>query len=361
MRIGLWARVTISAARSETNMTNDNAYDRVTERILDLMQKGTCPWRQLWSTRIEPPQNFATHRHYSGMNFFMLSMSGYASPYFLTFRQIQELGGFVKKGSHGFPVVYWGTQEVENVPVMPDESDGTSAVVDASGTMNKLVPFLRSYIVFNAEQTEGINFPTLPVSEGRAFEPIQRAEEIIRDWKNGPETRHGYPKAFYKRDEDRIYLPGLKDFHSSEEYYSTRFHEMGHATGAPQRLNRTKGVRFGDEAYSREELVAEMTSAFLCARCGIDNNVIGNQAAYISGWAKAIRGDHRLIVMAAGQAQRAANYIQGITHEVPVKEHAERLVKKMEVRDMIREIVRAKKPDYGKGVGEEKEMTMTMD
>jgi antirestriction protein ArdC len=340
-------------------MTNNNAYDRVTERILDLMQKGVCPWRQPWSTKIEPPQNFATHRRYSGMNFFMLSMSGYQSPYFLTFRQIQELGGSIRKGSHGFPIVFWSTSEVETSRDTVNESP--EPFVDPNKGKVKLVPFLKSYVVFNAEQIENIAFPSLPGASERPVNPIARAEEIIRDWKDAPETLHGFPKAYYRPDNDKIYLPSMKDFDRPEDYYCTRFHEMGHATGAPQRLNRQIRNHFGNEAYSREELVAEMTSAFLCAQCGIDNVVIENQAAYLSGWTKAISDDHRLIVTAASNAQRAANYIQGITKEAPTVDRAKALAQEMEVKEMARDIAKERRPDYGKDMAEEKEMTMTMD
>jgi antirestriction protein ArdC len=339
-------------------MTNNNPYDRVTERILDLMQKGVCPWRQPWSTRIEPPQNFATGRHYSGMNFFMLSMSGYQSPYFLTFRQIQERGGCVKKGSHGFPIVYWSTTEVEGKGVQPSES----AELPASNTPNipksKLIPFLRSYVVFNAEQIENVAFPAPPTERDEAFKPLLEAEDIFARWRDAPEIVHGCSRAYYKPSEDKIFMPFMSDFERREDYYCTRFHEMGHATGASKRLNRSMGGRYGSQEYSREELVAEMTSAFLCAKCGIDSAVIEAQASYISGWMKAISDDHRLVVLAAGQAQRAANYIQGITYEIPTVEKAQQLARSMEVKEMAREVARELHPDNVKtGV----EMTMTMD
>jgi antirestriction protein ArdC len=324
-------------------MTN-NAYDKITERILELMEKGTCPWKQPWSTRIAPPQNFCTGRHYSGMNFFMLSMSGYQSPYFMTFKQVQEHGGSVKKGSHGFPVVYWGTTEIDGKEA-PAESAERPTGADGKP---KLIPFLRSYTVFNAEQIEDVKFPPLAEPSERPFNPIERAEEVVKEWKDAPETLHGYPKAYYRADTDKIYLPNPQDFEKPERYYETRFHEMGHATGAEHRLNRKLGGRPGSEQYSREELVAEMTSAFLCAKCGIDNEVIESQASYIEGWMKAIKDDHRLIVTAASQAQRAANYIQGITYEIPTKERAEQLARTLEVRQKIQEIAEAKRPDYGR-------------
>jgi len=322
-------------------MTN-NAYDRITERILELMDKGVCPWRQPWSTRIAPPQNFCTKRQYSGMNFLMLPCSGFQSPYFMTFRQVQQRGGSVKKGSHGFPVVYWGTTQKE----ARDEPKASECLGTTSDGKTKLVPFLRSYTVFNAEQIEGIDFPVPTGEDGRSFDPIQAAEEMIASWADSPETLHGFPKAYYRPDTDKIYLPNPQDFKTPEEYYSTRFHEMGHATGAEHRLNRPIRNRFGNEAYSREELVAEMTSAFLCAKCGIDNAVIEGQAAYIENWMKAIRDDKRLVITAASQAQKAANYIQGIVKDVSTLGMAQRLANEMKVRQMAHEIAEASRPPH---------------
>jgi len=265
----------------------------------------------------------------------------------------------VKKGSHGFPIVFWSTNEVE----ARDESvkEGPEPFVDPNKGKFKLVPFLKSYVVFNAEQIENVAFPAPPSASERPFNPIQRAEEIIRDWKDMPETLHGYPKAYYRPDNDKIYLPNPQDFERPERYYETCFHEMGHATGAPNRLNRPIRNRFGNEAYSREELVAEMTSAFRCAQCGIDNAVIESQASYLAGWMKAISDDHRLIVTAASNAQRAANYIQGITKEIPTVDRAKALTQEMEMKEMARDIARERRPQYAKEMKEEKEMTMTMD
>lgn len=291
-----------------------NTYDRVTERILELLDKGVCPWRRPWSTNSVPPQNFATRRHYSGTNFFLLSCTGYQSPYFMTFRQVQELDGNVKKGSHGFPVVYWGTMDSEAKTKQSKEPS-----VEGKETGTKAIPFLRSYTVFNAAQIEGVQFPDPTGIPVVPFNPIERAEEIVTGWKDGPKVEMGMSHACYDVTSDVIHLPPPEDFDRPESYYCTRFHEMAHATGAPHRLNRTMLNKYGSAEYSREELVAEMSSAFLCAKCGIDNVVIESQAAYLQGWMKALRSDPKLIVTAAGHAQRAVNLIQGITYE-PVVE-----------------------------------------
>ncbi|KAF0096446.1 MAG: hypothetical protein E1N59_413 [Puniceicoccaceae bacterium 5H] len=276
---------------------NNKVYEIVTDRILSLLEAGVCPWRRPWSRYPAPPQNFASGRPYQGINYLMLNAIGFELPFFLTFKQAKERGGSVIKGSKGLPIVFWSTFEKEEA----DEQ-------------KKAIPFLRYYTVFNACQIEGVDFPTMP-NAARAFEPVEAAEMILQGWPDAPTIEHGRGRAAYRPDTDQILMPSRTSFESAADYYSTLFHEAGHATGAEKRLNRPTGKRFGDERYSKEELVAEMTSAFLCAHCGLDNDVIQNQAAYLQGWIKALHDDPRLIVNAAGQAQKAANLILGVTPE----------------------------------------------
>lgn len=285
---------------AETNGVNHmkkSAYDRVTERIIELLEQDICPWRRPWNRTNMRPQNFASGNIYNGINLFLLEAMAFDNPVFLTFKQVKETGGNIIKGSKGFPVVYWGTFEVE---AKATEEDKTKAV-----------PFLKYFTVFNASQIEGIDFPDPPQTKDIEFNPISKAQQIIDNWTDGPDVQHGFKHACYIRDKDIIQLPPQNRFVSPEEYYSTRFHEMGHATGSEHRLNRKKGEIFGDTQYSREELIAEMTSAFLCAECGIDNSIMENSAAYLKGWIKVLKGDSKLIVTAASQAQKAANLILG--------------------------------------------------
>ena len=281
-----------------------SAYDRVTERMIELLEKGVCPWRKPWNRIAGRPRNFSSNRPYSGINWFLLQTASFDLPYFMTFNQVKAKGGSIAKGSKGLPVVYWGTFERD------DESNDKSAT-DKDAEARK-IPFLKSYTVFNACQVEGIEFPDLPESDPLAFSPIEAAEQVIAGWTDGPEVLHGYKHACYLPATDEIHLPPKARFASVEEYYATRFHEMSHASGSPKRLNRTMSTTFGDKDYSREELIAEMTSAFLCAHCGIDNSVIENSAAYLQGWINILKGDSKLVVIAASQAQKAANLILGI-------------------------------------------------
>jgi antirestriction protein ArdC len=282
-----------------------SAYDRVTERMIELLEKGVCPWRKPWNRIAGRPRNFASDRPYSGINWFLLQTASFDLPYFMTFNQVKTKGGSITKGSKGLPVVYWGTFERDD-----ENSDKPATDKDAE---TRKIPFLKSYTVFNACQVEGIDFPDLPELDPLAFSPIEAAEQVIAGWKDGPEVLHGYKHACYLPATDEIQLPPKARFASVEEYYATRFHELGHSTGAKHRLDRKLEGDFGDKDYSREELIAEMTAAFLCAHCGIDNSVIENSAAYLQGWINILKGDSKLVVIAASQAQKAANLILGIS------------------------------------------------
>lgn len=281
--------------------THKNAYERVTERILELLDNGVCPWRRPWNALEIRPQNFVSQKQYNGINLFLLEAMAFQQPYFMTFKQVKEKGGKVIKGSKGFPVVYWGTIAVEDEHTCKDKE------------REKQVPFLKSYTVFNAAQIEGIEFPSCePNTSQTEFQAILEAEQIVTNWQDCPAIEHDKGRAYYTPTTDIVAMPAQTSFTSSEDYYATLFHELGHATGASHRLNRKFGKRFGDCLYSREELVAEMTSAFLCANCGIDNSIINNAASYLDGWIKTLKGDSKLVVTAASQAQKAANLILGI-------------------------------------------------
>lgn len=279
---------------------NTKVYEIITERILSLLNTGVCPWRRPWNRLPIAPQNYATGHKYSGINLFLLLAIGYELPLFLTYKQAAERGGTVKKGSKGIPVVFWSTFETEET--------------DEEGKPKK-VPFLRYYIVFNASQVDGVPLPTVPNCTGETFNPVGKAEAVISGWTDAPRIEHGFRRAAYLPELDIVQMPSPTSFDNPQAYYATLFHELGHATGAQKRLNRKLSVQYADKDYSREELVAEMTSAFLCAHCGIDNSTIENHAAYLSGWLKALEADPKLVVMAASQAQKAANLILGSVPE----------------------------------------------
>jgi antirestriction protein ArdC len=228
----------------------------------------------------------------------------YSSPYWLTFKQAQELGGHVRKGEKACPVVFWKWLDVER-----DEE-------------KERVPFLRYYSVFNAAQCEGIDahVPTVPGAT-REHSPVAAAQAIVDAMPKRPEIRLGLDRAFYSPGGDYVGMPNPGQFRSAEDWHSVLFHELTHSTGAECRLNR-KGVSgsdgqwsaFGSNPYAKEELVAEMGAAFLCGQAGIVERTIDNSAAYVASWLARLKDDPKLVVQAAAQAQKAADFILGVNH-----------------------------------------------
>jgi antirestriction protein ArdC len=281
---------------------NRNLYRDVTDRILGELEKGALPWVKPWSAYAGPqnPHNAATGRPYSGCNVVLLWMAqaaaGYASPRFLTFKQAQELGGNVRKGERGHKVVYVNAFERE------EENEG--------GTETRRIPFLREFTVFNIEQCE--NLPeSATAGQPKAQNTEQRielAEEFVTATR--ADVRHGEGQAYYRPNADYVMMPAFEAFKGASHYYATLFHEFGHWTGHESRLNRDLKNRFGSEAYAAEELIAELTSAFLCAEFGFDGDV--RHAGYIQTWIELLKKDERAFFTAASAAQKAADHLRGL-------------------------------------------------
>ena len=287
-----------------------DVYEIVTEKIVAELESGTVPWRKPWGT--EPPANLRSGKAYRGVNVFLLAVAPFASPYWVTFRQARDLGGAVRAGEKGRPVVFWTWYEKrsEKKPARPD--------ADAK---DRRIPVLRYYTVFNVEQCDGLTIPAA-ASQPIPFAPIERAESIVAGMPEPPGFEHGQA-AFYVPSTDTVTVPPPGSFRPAEEYYATLFHELGHATGHPRRLDRPSlvgGHGHGTHEYSREELVAEMTAAFLCAHAGIAPATLSNAAAYLGGWLLVLRGDSRLVVQAAAAAQKAAEYVLGTSSELPAED-----------------------------------------
>ena len=270
-------------------------YDVVTDRILAQLEAGTIPWQKPWGGKAGMPQNLKSGKAYRGINVFLLHSLGYESPHFLTFKQARDRGGSVRKGEKGCPVVFWKWLEVEQ----------------ADETTNRRVPMLRYYTVFNVAQCDGIDAPATDMPE-RKHKPVQAAQATVEAMPNPPGIVHGYTGADYSPRTDIVRMPKPGRFESSEAYYKTLFHELTHSTGHSSRLNRNVDLKlaaFGSSDYSREELVAEMGAAFLCGETGILDAQIGQSAAYIAGWLKALKNDRKMVVTAAAQAQKAVDFI----------------------------------------------------
>jgi len=293
-----------------------SVYEIVTERILEKLEAGTVPWHKPWAGG-GCPQNLVSGKEYRGVNIFLLGSQGFTSPFWVTFKQAKQLGGSVRKGEHGTPCIFWKflARDTEN-PVTGE-------------TETKQIPLIRYYSVFNVEQCDSISHRRLEVEhdEPKPFNPIEAAEAIVSGYPEPPTIAHdGRGSAYYRPATDSIHMPKQETFDSEEHYYATLFHEMGHSTGSESRLARpgvTNPIRYGSHRYSQEELCAEMSSAFLLAEAGIDSgSLMNNSASYVASWVKALRDDKKLVVLAAAQAQRAADHILDRSFEAKLETQA---------------------------------------
>lgn len=269
-----------------------SVYEIVTERILELLAAGVVPWRRPWV--VSGAVNWISQLPYRGINTLLLPPGEYA-----TYKQITEAGGSVK-GAKSQIVVFWRWLEKE----------------DADTGEAEKKPMLRYYRVFDIKDCKGIKSKRKEIRFDH--DPIAEAEAIVDGYADAPPIGFASGRAYYMPSPDRVSVPPIQDYPKAEEYYSTLFHELIHSSGHQSRLNRPgieEYAAFGDENYSKEELIAEIGAAMLCATCGIDNSTIENSAAYIQSWHRKLKNDPTLIVKAAGQAQKATDYILGTTFD----------------------------------------------
>jgi len=246
---------------------------------------------------------------YRGINSFLLAATKYVSAYWLTLKQANQLGGSVRKGEHGELIIFWKAEGV-------GEAERDTANIEGNEIGRRRL-LLRFYRVWNLEHCAlpQAMIDKLPMIQTHHHDAIEAAEKIIAGMPNRSAIRYEGSKAYYNSATDQITLPPREMFTTAEEFYATLDHELAHASGAPKRLNRESIVEaapFGSPVYATEELIAEMGAAFFCAEAGISPAVIANEAAYIQGWLGKLRGDKRLVVIAAAQAQRAADYILNV-------------------------------------------------
>lgn len=274
-------------------------YTEVTNTIVAELEAGTAPWVRPWSGGIDPqPRNGASGRAYRGINNLMLNLtaaaSGYETNEWMTFRQALQLGAHVKKGEKATTVMFFQMRVVEE--------DGATPVVD--GDEPRRLPMLKLFSVFNRDQIEGLA-PVVKPELPEPFAPCDMAEQIAE--RSGATILHQGFRAFYSPTKDQICMPGKQHFSGQDGYYGTLLHELAHWTGHPARLGREFGKRFGDGKYAMEELVAELTAAFLSAHCRIDGQL--QHASYLGSWLEVMRKDAKAIFVAAGKAQQAADFI----------------------------------------------------
>lgn len=303
----------------KTQTTKTDVYARVTDRIIAALETGVRPWLKPWSVPGADGASLRPLRHngvpYRGINVLLLwgdaIDKGFTRNVWMTFKQAQERGACVRKGEHGSLVVFADRVSKTEVNEAGEESEREFA-------------FMKAYTVFNVEQIDGLpdSFcaATMPVADGQGVGLIEDAEAFFAA--TGATFRHGGNRAFYAPGPDLIQLPPPQAFRDAESYANTKAHELIHWTGHASRENREFGKRFGDTAYAREELVAELGTAFLCAALGITPEPREDHAAYLASWLKVLKEDKRAIFSAAAHAQRAADFLHGL-HGAETREEPE--------------------------------------
>ena len=283
-----------------TRRKRTTVYDVITDRLIELLDQGVVPWRRPWHG-VEGPVSLASGRKYTGANALLLNAvtaaMGYRSPYWLTRKEAKRRGGYVT--GRGWPVIFY------KMLVKQHEDEETGQQI------TETVPLIRYYLVWNLDRAVNVKAPPEPEPPSPDFRPIERCEQVLEHMPQRPAIRHVGNRAYYDPASDVVTMPDRSDFESVEAYYRVLWHELGHATGHPSRLNRPTiaSVKpFGTPDYSFEELVAECCAAFVCGETGLDPD-LDNSAAYIKGWIAAFRNDKRMLIRAASKAQKAADFI----------------------------------------------------
>lgn len=276
-----------------------DVYSLVTNNIIKQLEGNSVPWRKPWKDN-SIPQNLLTRKPYRGINLLLLGSLQYEQNLFLTFHQVKQVGGSVRKGEKGHLIVFW------KPIIMAQKSEGEAATA---------VSFvLRYYTVFNIAQCEHVPEQLTMERAAVPFSPISCCEQIIEEMQDCPSIVYERQQAFYNPLLDYINMPKADTFMDEGRYYATLFHELVHSTGHRSRLARhgMTTMSFGDTVYSLEELTAEIGSCFLSSLCGIGAHGFEQSVAYIKGWLRALQNDKKLIVQASGQAQKAVDYILNV-------------------------------------------------
>ncbi len=304
---------TKTKANSKKNNRNkkqprEDIYTRVTSQIVEALEGGVRPWLKPWDVQHAAGRVSRPLRHsgepYQGINILMLWASaeeqGFTCPYWLTFRQAKELGGFIRKGEKGSPVVYANTFT-------------KTETVENGEEVESQIPFLKAYTVFNADQVEGLPERFYQKAEAPK-EEITRIEQADRFFAaTEADIRTGGTRAFYAIGPDYVRMPPIECFRDAESYAATLAHETVHWTRHPSRLDRDLGrKRWGDAGYAMEELVAELGAAFLCADLAITPEVRDDHASYMDHWLEVLKQDKRAIFTAASLASRAVGYLHAL-------------------------------------------------
>ena len=287
----------------EKQTVSRDVYTIVNEIIIKQLEQGTIPWKQPWKNT-GLPRNLVTQRPYRGVNYLLLNALNYPFNEFLTFKQVQDLGGRVKKGEHAHLITYWVWHE--------EKSDTPRLDVKA-----KAIPSLRYYFVFNLDQTTGIAERTVSL-ESKNKIPLATCMSVIENMPNRPKILHNENEASYDIATDIVNMPKAEVFESEEAYFHVLFHELIHSTGAEERLNRKELMAMGgrdSETYAIEELTAEIGASYLSSYCEILTEDFKNNTAYIQHWLGRLKSDKRFIIYASAAAQKGTDYILNIRHD----------------------------------------------
>lgn len=284
-------------------MQTNDIYQTITDKIIAALETGTAPWVKPWAS-LGVPRNAITGRKYSGINTVLLAMAEFSSNQWLTFQQAKAAGGNVRKGEKGTTVVFFKPLAIKEK-------------TDQQTDVEKVIPLLRSFTVFNTQQIDGLpeKFTVTTPSQISEFEDNIAAESYLAQ----ANIMHGSNRACFIPSLDEIHMPNKTDFKSVADYYAVALHELTHWTGHKSRLSRDFSGRFGDAAYAFEELVAELGAAFLCASSGVDGQL--QHASYIGSWLKVLKNDKKAIFTAAAAARKAAEFVT-VTDEVEEEQAA---------------------------------------
>ncbi len=292
-------------------------YQTITDKVIADLERGVRPWHRPWTggnaTTSRPLR--ANGIPYQGINVVLLwieaSLKGYASPTWMTFKQAQEVGACVRKGEKGSMVVYANA-------ITKTETDASTGE-----DSERRISFLKSYTVFNVAQIDGLRpMPSALETTDRLTEADRMKAVDMFFAMVGADLRHAGSRAFYAPALDAITLPPFAAFESPGAYYATLGHEHIHWTGHSRRLDRLEKAPKTSEPYAREELVAELGSAFLCADLGVSDEPREDHASYLASWLKVLREDKRAIVTAASAAQRAVNFLHEKVGALPQDDEA---------------------------------------
>ncbi len=277
---------------------NRNLYQEVTDKVIEALEHSKAPWVKPWKSNARfggLAYNALSGKAYRGINALLLGM--HTDQGFMTYNQAKSVGANVRKGEKGSLIVFYKPLQVK---------DRTKVNPTTGEALDKTIPLLRSFVVFGLSQIDDLpaKYTTVAtVTEEPEYIRCALAEELM----SKAQVKHGGDRAFYAAGPDYIQLPNIGEFRTVPDYYATALHELTHWTGNDRRLNRTFGKRFGDSNYAREELVAEMGAAFLCAFCGIEGKL--QHPEYIKNWLQVLKEDNKAIIQAAGLAQKAADFI----------------------------------------------------